>query len=89
MLGKRFPDFGFYRSVNVLLDGDPNFDEERMVGDAIDDLIDITMDLQSAAWLRDHGRCEEGAADLAWTFDIHWGAHLRNLQLYLHYRIRQ
>ena len=59
-----------------------------MVGDAIDDLTDITHELQLAAWFRDRGRSVEGAATLAWSFDTHWGLHLRELQLYLHHVLR-
>ena len=33
---------------------------------------------------RDHGQAGEGERFLAWSFDVHWGQHLRDLQLFLH-----
>jgi len=88
LIGQRFPEFGFYHRISPLVDGDLDFDQGTTLGDAIDDLLDITKDLQSAVWFRDRGRSDEGAALLAWSFDHHWGEHLRELQVCLHYMLR-
>jgi hypothetical protein len=59
-----------------------------MVGNAIDDLTDISGDLREVLW-----RYETlGADDALWHFHflflIHWGQHARELSLYLHALIR-
>ncbi len=88
ILSQRFPDLGYYHCIAPLVDGDLDFEQAPTLGDAIDDLVDITKDLQSAVWHRDEGRAEVGAALLAWSFDAHWGDHLRELQVYLRHRLR-
>jgi hypothetical protein len=88
-LGARFPEFGYYRSVAPLRDdGSLGFEDEPTLGDAIDDLLDIVHELQRASWYRRHRGEHAGAALLAWSFDVHWGQHLRDLQGYLHFLIR-
>ncbi len=78
----RFPNLGFY----PVTDPSGLLSAEPMVGDAIDDLADITQDLEKVIW-----RFENvGADDAHWYFrlgyQIHWGRHLRELALYLHAR---
>lgn len=74
----RFPNYGLYRSAGVEPEG------ELLVGDAIDDITDIALDLSEVGWLWEHG----GETDALWqfhfSFEQHWGAHLRGLQWYLH-----
>lgn len=77
----RFPNFGLYGAGQLLLsDGDP----DPIIGDAIDDITDIALELQETAWTWDH----IGVQDALWTFHFgftsHWGLHLRQLQAYLH-----
>ncbi len=77
----RFPNFGLYGAGQLLpSDGEP----DPIVGDAIDDITDIALELQETAWTWDH----IGAQDALWTFRFgftsHWGLHLRQLQAYLH-----
>jgi len=77
----RFPDYGFYRSAGLLVSGD----EPPGIGDAIDDLLDLVLDLGGAVWLADH----VGLDDAHWHLHLlhfHWGRHLRELALYLHMR---
>ena len=89
VLGARFPEFGYYRTVAPLRDdGSLDFTDEPGLGDAIDDLLDIVHELQAASWHRQHHGEGAGAARLAWSFDVHWGQHLRDLQGYLHSLIR-
>jgi hypothetical protein len=88
VIGTRFPDFGYYHVVSPLVDGDLDMEQTPGLGDAIDDLADIAVELQQAIWFREHRGHAVGAALLAWAFDVHWGQHLRDLQGYLHCRLR-
>jgi len=89
VLGLRFPAFGYYHVVVPLVDGDLAMEQEPRLGDAIDDLLDIAHDLQQALWYRRHRDTAVAAALLAWSFDAHWGQHLRHLQGYVHHRLRE
>ena len=55
------------------------------VGDAVDDIADIAMDLDDVLC-----RWTESPDDALWHFvhgfNAHWGEHLRALQLYLYVR---
>jgi hypothetical protein len=78
-----FPELGYYGSA------DPKeAPGEALIGDAIDDIMDITNDLKEVLW-----RFERfGPDDAHWYFrflyQIHWGEHLRDLARYLHSRLR-
>lgn len=79
-ISARFPSLGFYPIMDPLTD----LRQPVMMGDALDDLTDITHDMQAACW-----RYEKlGADDAYWWFrfsyQTHWGRHLRELSLYLH-----
>lgn len=75
---RRFPDFGLY------LEGGTKPDDEILVGDAIDDICDILIDLSEVAWIRDHVGEIEARWEFHFGFDNHWGSHLRSLQWYIH-----
>jgi hypothetical protein len=77
----RFPELGLYATVEPVLSGLP---EDPMVGDAIDDLVDVWTELERVAWYLVRGGPEDAARYFAWSYDVHWGRHLRELQLYLH-----
>jgi hypothetical protein len=80
-LADRFPDYGYY----PVADPAGKLDEPLMVGDAIDDLVDLTLDIRDVIWLADN----VSAADAYWSFRLHfyhWGRHARELSLYLHAR---
>ena len=79
----KFPELGYYKI--------PEFDEyslestgELIVGDAIDDVTDIVIDLLEIEWFFQN----TSEADALWHLDTsyraHWGKHLRELQLYLY-----
>lgn len=83
-LGARFKGLGYY-GVSDPLVVEPT---SAIVGDAIDDLTDISRDLREVLW-----RYETlGAEDALWHFHflflIHWGQHARELSLYLHALVR-
>ncbi|WNG43615.1 DUF5063 domain-containing protein [Archangium minus] len=77
-----FPNYGFYSTV---LDVTNEVGESEVgVGDSIDDLTDIAMDLHEVL-----ARCqmtseEDALFHFRILFEGHWGAHLRSLQQYLH-----
>jgi len=77
----RFPDYGLYPVSDPIA----SIDDAAMVGDAIDDLADLTLDMREVVWLADH----IGLDDAHWSFRLHyfhWGRHARELALYLHAR---
>jgi hypothetical protein len=59
---------------------------EWVVGDAIDDLADLTLDMREAVCLGDHVSVD----DAHWSYRLHfphWGRHARELSLYVHARL--
>jgi hypothetical protein len=75
----RFPDYGLYPTA----DSTASPEDTTMMGDAIDDLADLTLDMREVVWLADH----VGPDDAHWSFRLHffhWGRHARELSLYLH-----
>jgi hypothetical protein len=82
-LAGRFPDYGYYPVSDPA--GSPGSAEAAMVGDAIDDLVDLTLDMREVIWLAEH----VGPNDAHWCYRLlyfHWGRHARELALYLHAR---
>lgn len=80
-LGARYPDYGFYPTADPM----GQLGESPSVGDAIDDLGDIILDMRTVVWLADHA----GNDDAHWSFRLmffHWGTHARDLLRYLHGR---
>ena len=77
----RFPDYGYY----AVADPTAALESAAMVGDAIDDLADITRDMREVIWLAEH----KGINDANWSFRLlffHWGRHAKELSLYLQAR---
>ena len=79
-LGERFPDYGYY----ALSDPTEPIDEKGMVGDAIDDLADISADLEGVIWRFENLGPDDAHWHFRFLFEFHWGMHLRQLSLYLH-----
>lgn len=80
LICERFPTYGLYNTALQVLDV-PN--EEFGIGDAIDDLLDITIELYEVAWYWEQSREAEALWYLRFSFEAHWEEHLRSLQLYL------
>lgn len=77
----RFPDYGFYNvahhiSINV-------GESDLSMGDAIDDIADIALEMYEVSWLWDNGFGEQALWHFKRSYNYHWGEHLRSLQFYL------
>jgi len=79
-----FPDLGFY-NLPLKIDSDIP-DSEVVLGDAIDDIVDIANDLKEFVWRWENTSQLDALWHFRFGFTAHWGTHLRSLQLYLHTR---
>ncbi|NOK01577.1 MULTISPECIES: DUF5063 domain-containing protein [Myxococcus] len=79
-----FPALGFYNEALHL--ADKVGESELCMGDAIDDLTDIAMDMHSVLFRWENTSEEDALWHFRFGFETHWGLHLRSLQLYLHER---
>ena len=86
-LSSHFPELGFYWQA---LDMNMASGEEGKlaVGDAIDDLLDITKELREVAWFEKHHGKEEALAALRFRHSSHLYMHVFPLRLYLEGKIR-
>lgn len=83
-LSKRFPMLGFYHIPEAVT---TDFSRTGvMLGDAIDDILDITNELSDVIWLIDQDRPMEAYWDFGFGYDHHWRYHLRSLLWYLEMR---
>ena len=79
-LRRRFPDLGYYNMGNR---SEP-LEQSKLVGDAFNDLADIVRDLNEIKWRASNLGEDDAIWWFRWSFERHWGLHLRNLSLYLH-----
>jgi hypothetical protein len=77
---RAFPKFGYYAVVGPT----PDPEAKVTMGDAIDDLADIALDLEPIVWLWDQDRQGEAAWHFQLTYRQHWGTHLHDLRGYVH-----
>ena len=77
--GKRFPDLGLFPTTDPSEEGAGSL----IVGDAIDDIADITSDLRKTVWYAENHSSEYAEAYFR-EFYFHWGQHARELLLLLH-----
>lgn len=77
----RFPDLGLY----PVCDLSGPIDQSIMMADAVDDLVDLTLDMREVIWLADHVGADEAHGFLRFMF-FHWGEHARGLASFLHAR---
>lgn len=81
-IGKLFPSLGIY---NIALDVSDQIAQTTLaIGDAIDDMADIAGDLEEVLWRFKNTSENDALFNFKFLFRIHWGRHLRELQLYLH-----
>lgn len=77
----RFPGFGYYNLPGSITE---NIAESTMVvGDALDDVADIAVDLHEIAWCWDNNSPEDALWHFQFGYESHWGEHLRSLRLYI------
>ncbi len=75
------PDYGNYNTPSEI---SMNIGEaEIYVGDAIDDITDIALDMIEILWLWENTSVDNALWQFRWGYENHWGEHLRCLQLYL------
>ena len=82
MIRARFPDLGLYGTVFGI-----DVPGEAFIGDAIDDILDITNDLKQVLWRFDCFGDDDANWHFRMLFEIHWGQHLRALAYYLHWKL--
>lgn len=83
-LSKRFPMLGFYNIPETVT---TDFSRTGlMLGDAIDDILDITNELSVVIWLVEQQRPMEACWNFGFSYDHHWRYHLRSLLWYLEMR---
>ena len=76
-----FPDFGYY---NIATDISVNVGQTTLgVGDALNDISEIAAVMLEVNWLWKNASVENALWQFRWGYENHWGAHLRNLQLYI------
>ncbi|MDB4224887.1 DUF5063 domain-containing protein [Granulosicoccus sp.] len=81
-LCERFPKLGLYCTSYGELE---KFEEAQIVvGDAIDDLVDIVLDLKDVQWCLKNTSTYDAAWNYQFRYRTHWGLHARELQLHLH-----
>lgn len=77
-----FPEFGVYATV----DPTANPDETPTMGDAIDDLADIAVELWGVAWRWDNTSHDDANWHFREGFRTHWGKHLVEVRSYVYAR---
>jgi len=82
-ISKRFPNLGYYGTADPTeVPGEP------LVGDAIDDIMDIANDLKEVLWRYERFGPDDADWHFRFLYQVHWGAHLRELARYLHAHMR-
>jgi hypothetical protein len=77
-VAERFPHFGHY----PVADPTKTLEDALMMGDAIDDLTDVTLDMREVIWFAEHVNID----DAHFAFRLHhshWGQHARELSFFL------
>ncbi|MBM4778702.1 MAG: DUF5063 domain-containing protein [Archangiaceae bacterium] len=79
LVTSRFPEFGSY---SVPASMRPT-NTEVMLGDAVDDLADLIIELRAVEWCFAHASEADALWHLENGFRTHWAAHVRWLQVFL------
>ena len=83
---RAFPRLGFYYSAQPC---EPDMGRPEVVlGDALDDLADIATELNRAKSHLLVGNKTLAISTLLFSYQTHWGSHLRSLQFFLHEKWR-
>ena len=76
-----FPDFGYYTIALDLMD--INNKDNMAIGDAIDDLSDIILDLLEIKWRMENNSVEDGLWYFNFSFENHIQQHILDLLNYV------
>jgi hypothetical protein len=82
LIGEHFPNLGYYNTPSTISVGVG--EAEMLTGDALDDLTDIASDLSKIMWLWEYTSENNALWHLRFSYETHWGSHLKCLQMYLH-----
>jgi hypothetical protein len=76
-----FPDLGHYNVPSAVTQhiGESAID----VGDAVDDVADIALELYDVLWRFDHTSVDDALWYFESSYSSHWEHHVRDLQVYL------
>ena len=78
----RYPALGFYwTALHAVIEG--GAEGEISVGDAIDDLADILIELSEVRWLKGRVSRKDALAALYARYDMHLWMHFHSLRQYL------
>lgn len=81
LVSERFPKYGFYNLPEAVVERVG--ESSCVVGDAIDDLVDIANDLYEVEWYWSNTSEDNALWYFQLSYRTHWQEHLRGLQLYL------
>jgi len=77
---RAFPSFGFYAVVFPEM----NPESPLLMGDAIDDLADIALEMERVDWLWENIGRQAAEDHFHFGYCSHWGRHLHEFRSYLH-----
>lgn len=80
----RFPMLGLY-NIPQTVTGE-QMQSGMMMGDAIDDLLDITNEMLATQWHLQQAGPDDALWEFAFGYDHHWRHHMRCLLWYLEMR---
>jgi len=82
LAARHFPELGYYNVVHPVTQRVA--DASNLVGDGIDDITDILLDLKAIVWRWEHTSVDDALWNFTTSYRQHWGMHMRSLQYYLH-----
>jgi hypothetical protein len=83
IVSAHFPELGYYNIPSSVTQHIAETDLE--VGDAIDDITDIALELYEVLWRFDHTSADDALWYFEFSYSAHWEWHLRGLQFCLQY----
>ncbi len=81
VLSARFPELGYYNIPHPVTQ--QIAEAEIQVGDAIDDISDIAIELYDVVWRWNHTSVDDALWYFSNSYSTRWEGHLRDLQLCL------
>jgi hypothetical protein len=82
LVAQHFPGLGYYNVASPVTQRIA--DASVLVGDGIDDIVDIFLELKAVVWCWEHTTIDDALWHLTMSYRQHWGWHMRSLQYYLH-----